>query len=339
MLSTTWEIASSFPALASDWGSGVFTLNVHATDVSNNVQSPDTSVWFVVDQTQPSTTISNPAEGAFFNATTVIQNLSGASPNRIRGTATDDLSGVAGVSAKLVRFASGATQYWNGTAWVGTDPGYVLTPTLTPAGGNFVLSTTWEITNPPTLATDWGTSIYTVLVHATDVSSNVQAPDTQVQFTVDAVQPTTTITNPPNGTFYNAATVVSSLSSASPNRMRGTATDDLAGVQSVSGKLTRFASGTTTYWNGSAWVGSDPGYVLTPTLTPAGGAFVLSTTWEIASSFPALASDWGSGVFTLNVHATDMAANVQSPDTTAWFVVDQVAPSTTIQPPARHGNG
>src|SRR5205085_332040 len=111
---------------------------VFATDVAQNAYPPTsptlvTSV-FIVDAVAPTTAITNPTNLAFFNATTVVSTLSGSSPNRMRGTATDDLSGVASVSSKLTRYYAGATTYWNGATWVGTDPGYILTPTLATSG-------------------------------------------------------------------------------------------------------------------------------------------------------------------------------------------------------------
>src|SRR5205085_2754027 len=100
------------------------------------------------------------------------------------------------------------------------------------------------------------------------------------QFIVDSVAPTVAIANAPNASYYNATNVVASLSSGGANLLRGTVTDDLSGVSSVSAKLTRYdTSGLTQYWTGSAWQTTDPGYVLTPTLA-ASGPGVLSTTWS-----------------------------------------------------------
>src|SRR5206468_8104780 len=121
-------------------------------------------------------------------------------------------------------------------------------------------------------------------VHATDVAQNVQSPDAQSVFIVDAVAPTAAITNPANAAYYNASNVLGSLATAAgANLLKGTVTDDLSGVASVSTKLTRYtAAAGTEYWTGSAWQGTDPGYVLTPTLA-ASGPGVLSTTWQITN--------------------------------------------------------
>ncbi|HXI16317.1 MAG TPA: hypothetical protein VNM48_08090, partial [Chloroflexota bacterium] len=58
-LSTTWEITNG-PA-ADDWGDGTFTLQVRAVDLAGtgNVQSPVTSVIFIVDSVGPAIVITS----------------------------------------------------------------------------------------------------------------------------------------------------------------------------------------------------------------------------------------------------------------------------------------
>src|SRR5207237_7262502 len=123
-----------------------------------------------------------------------------------------------------------------------------------------VHSTNWQVTNEPGTAAAWGTGYFTLYMHGTDGADNTSA-DTTANFNVDSVAPTVTITNPTQNTYYNAATVISSLSTAAgSNLMKGTATDDLTGVASITGKLIRFYNGTTNYWNGAAWQVADPGF-------------------------------------------------------------------------------
>ena len=72
----------------------------------------------------------------------------------------------------------------------------------------------------------------------------------------------------------------------------------------------------------------------TPTLTPAGGSGVLSTTWEIGVAGsprgPVNTTEWGTGTYTLEAFGTDAAGNASTP-VTRVFVVDQVNPTTTIR--------
>src|SRR5207237_608144 len=138
-----------------------------------------------------------------------------AGNNLMRGTATDDLTGVASLGGKLTRFTGGTTTFWNGAAWVGADPGYVLTfstaPAIPGAAGSPVNSITWSVTNEPTTAGAWGTGTFTLFVHATDGAVNVSS-DVNDVFYVDQTAPTVTITNPTPHQYFNAATVVTTLS-------------------------------------------------------------------------------------------------------------------------------
>ena len=109
--------------------------------------------------------------------------------------------------------------------------------------------------------------------------------------------------------------------------MKGTVTDDLSGVSSVSTKLARYDGASTTYWNGAAWMATDPGYVLTPTLA-ASGPGVLSTTWSLAAGqVPACASGaaatcWNTGTF------------LRSPEVPGfWSVKAMVATSRIVMQP------
>src|SRR5205085_309647 len=143
---------------------------------------------------------------------------------------------------------------WNGAAWVGADPGYVLTispATAIPGSVNSpVLSTTWSVTNEPSTAAAWGTGTFTLFMHGTDSAGNTST-DVNDVFIVDSIAPTITITNPTQNAYFNAATVVSSISTAAgSNLMKGSATDDLSGVASMGAKLIRLSGGATTYWNG-----------------------------------------------------------------------------------------
>src|SRR5207248_2407423 len=305
------------PGSAAAWGTGYYTLLANATDGAGNV-STNASVNFYVDQTAPTVAITNPTNNEFFNAVTVVSSISTAAGNNLmKGTATDDLTGVASMGAKLIRLSGGSTTYWNGAAWVGADPGYnsltiATVPAIPGAAGSPVLSTAWSITNEPGTAAAWGTGYYTLLVNATDGAGNLSA-DTSVNFYVDQLPPTVVITNPTTNEYFNALTVVSSISTAAgSNLMKGTATDDLTGVSSLAGKLIRFdLTGTTNYWNGATWQVADPGYnsltiTTAPAIPGAAGSPVNSLTWNITNE-PANAGVWGTGRFTLLMHGTDGA--------------------------------
>ena len=86
----------------------------------------------------------------------------GGAGSRMNGTATDPgsapkvPSGINNVVGKLIKVDPvGVTTYWNGSAFVAADPGYILTTSLGTPGGT---PTTADVTNGPAAAAAWGES-------------------------------------------------------------------------------------------------------------------------------------------------------------------------------------
>src|SRR5262249_3968859 len=111
----------------------------------------------------------------------------------IKGTATDNLSGVANVKVS-VKDPSG--KYWNGTAFV-AGPEFLKDATFS--------NGTWSY---PFDATDFvsGDGVYTIHSQATDKAGNVQSAGSgTVSITYNNVPPTSTITSPTNNTTYTSS--------------------------------------------------------------------------------------------------------------------------------------
>ena len=72
--SITWSVTNE-PTTAGAWGTGTFTLFVHATDGANNT-STDVNDVFIVDTVAPTVAITNPTNNQLFNAATVISSIS-----------------------------------------------------------------------------------------------------------------------------------------------------------------------------------------------------------------------------------------------------------------------
>ena len=100
--------------------------------------------------------------------------------------------------------------------------------------------------------------------------------------------------------------------------LSGTASDASSGLLNVRLKITNVTENT--YWNGSSWVVSDPGYTLSVTGT---------TSWTYSA--PTLTD---GRQYLVNSRATDNAANVETPSAGTSFKYDGTAPSSVITYPA-----
>ncbi len=161
---------------------GSHTVSLVATDVAGNVSGP-TNLALTLDTQPPVVTIASPATGTLTNANVTVT-----------GTATDNLSGVATLTASV-----------NG--------GFVLSVAFDSAG-----SFSFPISLPLDGTADGD---YTVSLVATDVAGNVSSP-TNVVFTLDTQPPVVTIASPAAGTFVNTNPTIS-----------GTVTDNLSGVATL----------------------------------------------------------------------------------------------------------
>ena len=151
---TSWSYSfagSKFPS------QGSYTVRVRATDNAANTVTP-TSMTFIYDATNPTSSITFPASNASYN--TASWDAGCASPG-ICGTAADAGSGVQQVAVSIRR---GTGSYWNGTSFSST-PEVFLTATGT---------TAWSFAFPassfPVIAN------YTIRVRARDSAGNVQSP-------------------------------------------------------------------------------------------------------------------------------------------------------------------
>ncbi|HXI17135.1 MAG TPA: hypothetical protein VNM48_12270, partial [Chloroflexota bacterium] len=135
---------------------------------------------------------------------------------------------------------------------------------------------------------------------------------------LDNTPPATTISTPLAGAAFTSITAPSIT-------LTGTATDALAGVDRVEGRLTRVVNGVTTYFDGTFFVASDPGgYPMTSALNPAGGVGITSTTWTGTEP-----NVWLDGFYTMTVRTVDEAGNAGA-NTSSGFSVDAAPPSITI---------
>jgi hypothetical protein len=228
-----------------------------------------------------SVTITSPANGA-----------SVSSLSAISGSASDNAggSGIRSVSVVLHRYASGGTQYWNGSEWV-TTPAY-LYPTLDSPNA---VDTDWSLASsrlPSGANLPVGT--YYLRAWAYDqgklsVYSGLQSFKVKDMTAPESVS----ITNPADGA------TVSSLSSIS-----GRAEDNAggSGIKSVSVVLHRLVSGSGQYWNGSAWT-AIPSY-LYPTLSDPGA---VDTNWSLAVDKLPSGANLPAGIYYLRAWAYDQA--------------------------------
>jgi alpha-tubulin suppressor-like RCC1 family protein len=228
-----------------------------------------------------SVTIATPADGSTVSGLTAIS-----------GSAQDDAGGdgIKSVSVVLHRIVNGSTQYWNGSAWTAT-PSY-LYPMLSSPGA---VATDWSLAADKRPAgADLPAGTYYLRAWAYDrgnrsVYSGLQSFKVAEGDTTAPVS--VTIATPANGA------TISTLSS-----IDGSASDNAggSGIKSVSVVLHRIVSGSTQYWNGSAWTAT-PSY-LYPTLNSPGA---VNTTWGVPSNKLPSISNLTNGTYYLRAWAYD----------------------------------
>ena len=206
-------VAANFPA------DGSYTVHARATDNAGNVGSGSTA-GFIYDTFAPTSTITFPANGAYYTAAGWL--------DTITGTAADvDGSGVDSVAVSI---RQGSGNYWSGTAFDSATEVFLT------ATGKASWSLAFAQANFP------ADGAYTVHARATDKAGNVGAGSTAA-FTYDANAPTSTITFPVNDAYYKE--------SAWTGTIAGTANDGTgSGVTQVDVSIRQGAGN---YWDGTAF--------------------------------------------------------------------------------------
>jgi len=256
-----------------------YTVRSRATDNDANVETPGTGNHFWFDAQAPSSTVTTPANGQWYSSTFSLS-----------GTASDG-SGCSGIDKVEVSIQRDSDhKYWNGAIWGSTETW------LSTSG-----TTAW--TKSSGLPTWQSCEGYTVRSRATDNATNVETPTAGNSFDYDAQAPSSTVTTPANGQWYNSTFSLS-----------GTASDggsSCSGVNKVEVSIQRDTS--PHHWNGTTW-GS------TETWLSTSG----TTAWAKSSGLPTWQSCEG---YTVRSRATDNATNVETPGTGNSFDYDALAPA------------
>ena len=200
-----------------------------AGNISNAFQNP--SADFTVGQpdvTGPVVVATGPADGSVLS--TGVANVS--------GSASDDVSGVVRVRARVRRLTNGQFQYWNGNGWGSAVHWH--TASLS-AGGS------WVVPNVNFNAA----GAHQVLLAGLDASGNIsnafQNPETK--FTVRSIAQSD-VTGPVVTPVWPADGSVRSLGFSD---ILGSSSDDQSGVLRVRVRVRRASGAGIQYWNGVGW--------------------------------------------------------------------------------------
>ena len=291
LVAGNWSYA--FPA-SSFPADDSYTVRVRAVDAVSNTQTP-ASRTFTYDTTNPSALFTFPAASG--NYTTAGWNA-GCATSGLCGTHSDAGSGVQSVQVSLRRVSTG--NYWNGTAF---SSGSEVFQVATLVGGNW--SYAFAAANFP------ADGDYTVHVRATDDAGNTETGPSRT-FKIDNTTPTSTTTFPASSGIYSTAGWNAGCGTIG---LCGTHGDGAgSGVAQVQVSLRQ---GTGNYWNGTGFAS---GSEVWNTTSLAGGNWSYAFA---AASFPA------DGSYTVRVRSTDVAGNVETPNSRT-FTIDRTAPQTTI---------
>src|SRR5207249_1942872 len=207
---------------------------------------------------------------------------------------------------------SSDNNYWTGSAW--QVAAFNLATTHSATTGS--TAATW--TNSATLPT-WSSQTdgtYTVTAKATDKAGNTFT-GSAVTFTLDKTAPTTaTVTTPPTGSSFSAATVPATFSGSAADNNGG------VGLNANSTTFTLQRGSDSFYWTGSAWQATAVNLATTHSATTGNTA----ATWTSSASMPAWASQ-SDGTYTVRVTATDKVGNTFAGSAVS-FTLQNVAPST-----------
>ncbi|RKZ15496.1 hypothetical protein DRQ17_06410, partial [bacterium] len=300
----TWE----YTGLLSDdgtWTSGHrYRIKTRASDNAGNKEVPDAGVTFIFDNTNATSTVNVPVDGASYS-----------SLSSITGSASDDASGIhpAGVKKVEVRIKNESTgQYltapdtWGGEVW------NVATGT-----------TSWTLN-----ATAWTSSTtYTINCRAYDnvgyPSENIEVNFSTFTFTFDDTPPSSEITSPAPNLYSSNLTTIS-----------GTVWDLTTGVNGVKVAIKgKTGWETDRFWNGSTWTS-----VGTWAWLDASGSLPSNPNVTVNWNWTTSTTTWTSGnryeLFSKGKDRTDYTPNEESPDASGIiFTFDNVKPvSVTTYP-------
>ncbi len=306
---TNWSRSTGLPT----WQSGTsYTVQSRATDYVSNVETPGAGHTFTFDAASPSSSVSVPANGAYYS-----------SLGTISGTASD--SGGSGVSLVEVRILSGALN-WNGSNWVAGE-------TWLPVSG----TTNWSCSTG--LPTWQSGSSYTVRSRATDLASNVETPGTGNTFGFDTDPPLTSSPSIVEDSIYLYAVgtrlyYISTMSIAQPFALQGYSSDALSGVSRVTfspafGETPPDVTSGFSPWRSDApgpTYGVDPGATAAGIITAtvydrAGNSSVQTYSYERDNTAPTSTASGPTYATTSPIAVTWVATDTQSGvySTTLWY--------------------
>jgi hypothetical protein len=211
-----------------------YNIYVKAGDKAGNSKIGDATVVIRYDITPPSSNITFPVDGEFYNFI-----------SSVTGWSNDPNTNPSGVKNTQIRIQQlfGNNYYWNGTQWVSAETW------LSPVNGNsWIKSDQLPPNNTPFGFEDNG--LYEIKSRAFDIAGNTQTVLLSGSvFRFDTSSPTATIDQPLNGYRYNSLTSI-----------YGVAQD----TYNVRFPLVRiYDIALNAYWNGSIWAkdtNDDPRY-------------------------------------------------------------------------------
>ncbi len=316
---------------------GSHTFTVKATDNAGNTESPGASYTWTVDTVAPTTTISNPKPSNPTNSTSATFTFSASDGGG---------SGVASVQCKVdnnpfAACASSTSQSYSNM----TDGSHTFTVKATDNAGNTETpgaSYTWVVDTTPPAAPVVTNPVNGSSTNNTKptVSGTAEANSTVTVYIDGAPSGTSPVDSSGNWSF----TATSALPQGA-HTAKAKATD-AAGNTSVDSNSNTFTvdtvAPTTTISNPKP---SNPTNSTTATFTfsasDTGGSGVASVQCKLDNNpFAACASSTSQGYsgltdgsHTFTVKATDNAGNTESPGASYTWVVDTIAPTTTISNP------
>jgi hypothetical protein len=266
---TSWSLSFAAANFTTD---GTYVVTSTATDSAGLVQTSAASNTFVVDKTNPTASLTFPANNGNYNTA----GWSGS----LTGTSADATAGVTNVQ---VAVQQGTGNYWN--------PATSSFSSAIAVFFNATGTTSWSATFPASNFTVDGS--YTVYAKSTDAANNVSATVSNT-FKVDKTNPTAAITFPASAGSYNTAGWTGSLT--------GSATDATSGLASVQVAVQQ---GSGNYWDpGTSSFSSSSQLFFTATGTtswsyafaasnfPADGSYTLyAKSTDVAGNTSAVASN------------------------------------------------
>jgi hypothetical protein len=304
---STWSYALAASNLSNNV---VYTVQSQAIDNANNTQSSAAIATFTYDTTNPSASITFPANGGKYNASGW---AAGCATAGICGTASDggtNASGVDKVQVLIIRYTD--NKYWNaGTnQWQTSGIWNDATTSDNWAQWSFAFSASNLTDN----------SGYAANARAIDNAGNTQSPADANDFGYDTTKPVASITFPASLGKYNAAAWSAGCASAG---VCGSASDPnlaASGVNKVQVSIQRFSDNR--YWDGSSAT-----WVSLLTWNDASG----TTNWSYAFS-PSNLND--NVQYNVQARATDSAGNTQTALASRTFTYDTAPPTSSITFPA-----